>query len=312
MTPIATKNNAIILKDGKAAESCGCCGCPAIPSEIAITFTAPALYYASVVVDRVAISGQLQMVYYIHQPIASAFHGDRYSGTVQLARVPGPGVPTWTYEYDNGAGISCVYIGIGLGAAYYQFTFNLPIVRHRLDEVYYFANQGQQPPTFTAGDFSSYDDMYDFDQLDGGYGVTSDPLGWYGVPKPSNDSGNFDCYIDRRIGVVCEPSPTSSDPYFTGRTRYWKTMYFFSQAFGPQFRTDVYPSIAVDSTPFSVYLTDNQNLCSVMMTHNELLGTAGRSGDGRSLFSETTIAGSVYRGEGTAPTIEFSSIEFID
>jgi hypothetical protein len=27
MTPIATKNNAIILKDGKLAESCGCCGC---------------------------------------------------------------------------------------------------------------------------------------------------------------------------------------------------------------------------------------------------------------------------------------------
>jgi hypothetical protein len=26
MTPIATKNNAIILKDGKLAENCGCCG----------------------------------------------------------------------------------------------------------------------------------------------------------------------------------------------------------------------------------------------------------------------------------------------
>jgi hypothetical protein len=26
MTPIATKNNAIILKDGKLAEDCGCCG----------------------------------------------------------------------------------------------------------------------------------------------------------------------------------------------------------------------------------------------------------------------------------------------
>jgi hypothetical protein len=42
MTPIATKNNAIILKDGKLAENCGCCGgwyCCALLSECDARFS---------------------------------------------------------------------------------------------------------------------------------------------------------------------------------------------------------------------------------------------------------------------------------
>lgn len=42
--PLATKNNAIIVKDGKLAENCGCCGCGAclsgtVPTTIRVQFT---------------------------------------------------------------------------------------------------------------------------------------------------------------------------------------------------------------------------------------------------------------------------------
>lgn len=97
--PLATKNNALIVKDGKVAESCGCCGgqCEFGPLpqsiELDITVTSAPKLYAFITFK---IRRDQQFNYY---PCADAYYCDPItSGTYSLANTSGA-----DYLFSNNA-----------------------------------------------------------------------------------------------------------------------------------------------------------------------------------------------------------------
>ena len=138
--PLATKNNAIIVKDGKLAESCGCCGgwvcCRELPPTCG---GAEYVKAASVVVttgaDYVKVEQSLNRGPDCAQrwsaKAVSITPSSRYGGTFQLRQ---SGDNQWRYDYQADAA-GCVgslvldIINVS-GVAGYSFAWRLNLIHH--------------------------------------------------------------------------------------------------------------------------------------------------------------------------------------
>lgn len=107
--PIATKNNAIIVKDGKVAENCDCCGgwyccagagCLANPSSVSVSIEATDFYEQATMKDSVFPEP------YVNYQSSSAFLGAFMNGTYSLTKsslppTDGRAISEWNAQIPN-------------------------------------------------------------------------------------------------------------------------------------------------------------------------------------------------------------------
>jgi hypothetical protein len=89
MTPIATKNNAIILKDGKLAENCGCCNwCKGAQTiEVSISSQDTTSNYKQELPERFAADSSCCLQSSDELFTSYVFAGQRMSGTFSLTKL---------------------------------------------------------------------------------------------------------------------------------------------------------------------------------------------------------------------------------
>jgi hypothetical protein len=289
---------------GSSCSSCCTRPCPPAPNEISITFSADSFYLASMLRRRVEISGAFGGVYYEYTPIASAFHGPDYSGTVQLLKISST---VWSYTYANGASIRCDR----LTSTRYSFRWFLPRMQYISGGATWiasgFPDDTTTPrfpapePTTASFSYKTYEELYGFTRAQAGIR----DMTWFAHQTPAGST--FPCLIADTFLLICEDPANVSEPYLTGRVRFWKSNYFFASVSSVEFRSSVYPSIAVDNTPFSMPLSDDPRDCGYVRT-NIGLNVVNTPGDSTQEF---VVSGSVYRGTGSQPLLTISNVNFL-
>jgi len=168
MTPIATKNNAIILKDGKLAENCGCCGgwyccyseaCPqdAIASVTASITAQDYLQWAT---------GQYSGATWYHTSLGVL--GSAYNGTHPLAKQSSGNV--WSKTFTATPHASCLAsITFTVTQSTWQLVFRWPILAFGL-----YSGEG-------SGQYKELSEM-------SCYGFPDPNAGYPAVPSPQNQA----------------------------------------------------------------------------------------------------------------------------
>jgi hypothetical protein len=129
--PLATKNNAIILKDGKLAEGCGCCGGWYCYQDS--QFSDPQYAMASIQTASVTISAQdyikwsSHTFYYGPEYRSEGFAGAQHNGTFALTKSGN----TWRYDFSEQPDATCVsYLLLSLAGTQWTLRFAYSKMMH--------------------------------------------------------------------------------------------------------------------------------------------------------------------------------------
>jgi hypothetical protein len=139
--PLATKNGAIIVKDGKLAENCNCCGGWYCCRELSPTSCGGADYVksASVIVTTGADYVKVEQSVNRGPSCSSRWSAksvaitpsSHYAGTFQLTR---SGDNQWRYDYpaDAAGCVGSLVLDLGnvAGVVGYSFTWRLNLIHH--------------------------------------------------------------------------------------------------------------------------------------------------------------------------------------
>lgn len=219
--PLATKNNALIVKDGKVAENCGCCGGWVCCRELSPTTCGGADYVkaASVVVTTGAdyvkveesVNRGLDCAQRWSAKAVSITPSSRYGGTFQLSR---SGDNQWKYDYPADAA-GCVgslvldIINVA-GVSGYSFAWRLNLIHH----AYVWQKNAPTLPTETKTLSQMQCSPAATPTIQGCY---TSPVEWYAksVASTNTNTGNFGLvqvgfYHD---GVAPSCPPTQSKTY---------------------------------------------------------------------------------------------------
>lgn len=136
--PLATKNNALIVKDGKVAENCGCCGgwyccTPAIDSPCRVDETVQSINVTVTTgQDNVVVGDKVESnvscyaggpVVTLYTRIVAIIQASHYSGSFSLSR---QSANSWAYSYpaDTPGNIATITAEFVFGLWSFQLSFH--------------------------------------------------------------------------------------------------------------------------------------------------------------------------------------------
>jgi hypothetical protein len=253
---------------------------------------------------------------YFYYPAVSAFHGDRYSGTIHLTRSASrPGyqnAPTWKYTYENGASVSAVMTSSYQGKPQsYRMFFELPRVKIELNTKLPFQSGRDglvelDDPQFPPEMFYLYDELFYYRTLPGA-GTSFDKsysMGWYGGTVPQSEYYNVfgstqenqefqrRYFIGGTIDIKCDAQGIS---YITSR---------LSDIVSPQFKQQALAEATQGSFPFSIAQMDDEKNLGYVRGNFELLDFGDE-------LAEVVVAGGVFSGTGAQPYCQFHDLSFV-
>jgi hypothetical protein len=259
---------------------------------------------------------------YTYFPAVSAFHGDRYSGTIRLTRsapLPFQNLPTWRYIYENGASVSAVLTGTIQGnpqryriyfdlrrfvlEAYTKFPYQT--VRNGLIEL--------EDPQFSPDMFFSYDELFNFNTLkiDGIFAASgafdkSYPMSWYGGTVPRDPVEESRAFGSSQAG---RPFPKRYDTSGTldiicGTQGISYITSLLSDIVSPQYKQQTLAETTQNSFPFSLVQMDDERNFGYVRGNFDLISANDERG-------EVVVAGGVFSGTGEQPYCQFHDLSFV-